>query len=146
MLDRGRRTVTDEGRDAIVCIIIDVTESRELHERLRQGVETLKAKNTELETFYQIVFSGFAKLADNPGYSLLYANDQFFQIFGYSPRGSPRTARQSGHAPLSPGQRPRHGRRHPFARRALLGQVPLRHQGRGERVAAHGRLPLRGKL
>ncbi len=84
VLDRGRRTVTDEGRDAIVCIIIDVTESRELHERLRQGVETLKAKNTELETFYQIVFSGFAKLADDPGYSLLYANDQFFQIFGYS--------------------------------------------------------------
>lgn len=83
VLDRGRRTVTDEGRDAIVSIIVDVTESRELHERLRRSVDSLEAKNAELETFYQTVFSGFAKLADDPGYSIVYANDQFFQIFGY---------------------------------------------------------------
>lgn len=84
VLDRGCRIVTDEGRDAIVSIVIDMTESHALEERLKRSVADLESKNRELKTFYRTVFNGFAKLADDDGYTILYANDQYFQLCGYS--------------------------------------------------------------
>ncbi|MEI3477943.1 MAG: hypothetical protein V8Q84_01225 [Bilophila sp.] len=56
------RTVTDEGRDAIVCIIIDVTDIPRAARAAEAGRRNPnKAKNAELEYFNQIIFSGFAK-------------------------------------------------------------------------------------
>lgn len=81
--DRGRVT-TDGGRKVIVSIVIDITEQRRLQERLKRGMASLERKNAELGAFYQVVVSGIAKISDDPGYTLLYANDQFFGNIGYT--------------------------------------------------------------
>ncbi len=83
VLDRGRLT-TDRGRKVIISIIIDITQQRGLQERLQRGMATLERKNAELGAFYQVVVSGIAKIVDDPGYTLLYANDQFFENLGYT--------------------------------------------------------------
>ena len=83
VLDRGCLT-TDRGRKVIVSIVIDITQQRRLQERLQRGMASLERKNAELGAFYQVVVSGIAKILDDPGYTLLYANDQFFDNLGYT--------------------------------------------------------------
>lgn len=83
VLDRGGLT-TDRGRKVIVSIVIDITQQRRLQERLQRGMASLERKNAELGAFYQVVVSGIAKILDDPGYTLLYANDQFFDNLGYT--------------------------------------------------------------
>ena len=87
VLDRGGLT-TDRGRKVIVSIVIDITQQRRLQERLQRGMASLERKNAELGAFYQVVVSGIAKILDDPGYTLLYANDQFFDNLGYTRRRS----------------------------------------------------------
>ena len=84
VLERGRLTATDEGRTVLVSLIIDVNESRELQERLRKGMEELREKNAELEAFHTALFTGMAKVLDDPDCTVISANDRFFERVGYT--------------------------------------------------------------
>lgn len=84
VLDRGLRNVSEDGRPVIVSIVVDITRSRELQEQLQQSVVSLREKNAELEACHAVVFSGFAKLVVDGEYTILDANDQFFNMLGYT--------------------------------------------------------------
>ena len=84
VLERGCLTATDEGRAVLVSLLIDVDESHQLQERLRRGMEELREKNAELEAFHTALFTGMAKVLDDPDCTVISANDHFFERVGYT--------------------------------------------------------------
>ena len=81
--DRGCVSETDDGRRAIVSIIMDITAFRRLQERLEETVASLERQHAEIEAIHSVVFNGLARIADDDGLTLLSANDQYYDLTGY---------------------------------------------------------------
>ncbi len=81
--DRGCVSVTDDGRRAIVSIVMDITAFRRLQERLEETVASLERQHAEIDAIHSVVFNGLARIADDDGLTLLTANDQYYELTGY---------------------------------------------------------------
>ncbi len=81
--DRGCVSETDDGRRAIVSIVMDITAFRRLQERLEETVASLERQHAEIEAIHNVIFNGLARIVDDAGLTLLSANDQYYGLTGY---------------------------------------------------------------
>ncbi|MHB1314150.1 MAG: bifunctional diguanylate cyclase/phosphodiesterase [Christensenellales bacterium] len=65
-------------------IVTELAEITKMQYQLEKEVVSLKEKNRALESLYHHMISGIAEIADNPQYTLLYADESFFQMTGYT--------------------------------------------------------------
>lgn len=67
---KGRRSVTDDGREAIISVCLDITSK-------------VEAEN-ELAFIAQSKIGGLFKARMSEGFPVLYANEQYYQLHGYT--------------------------------------------------------------
>ncbi len=85
VLLRGRKVRDDDGRDFIISIYINVTKLVILQEELKVHTEVLKEKNSRLEALTENVPGGVSVMKLDEERTLIYANHNFYELYGYSP-------------------------------------------------------------
>lgn len=84
VMERGRKTVNDLGREVIIRVLFDITEVVELQEQMHHQEISLDAVNREMEDLYQTMVHGAAKIAYDDDFTILYANGAFYEMLGYT--------------------------------------------------------------
>lgn len=78
------RVDMEEGGPVYQGVLTDVTHSMILQQELEQSIRSLRIKNQELEEFYHTIISGVAKIAADREGTLVFANDYFYEMTGYT--------------------------------------------------------------
>ncbi|NLA76696.1 MAG: PAS domain-containing protein, partial [Clostridiales bacterium] len=76
----------DDGYPLYHGVLTDITHIVKLQKQLEESVEELKSKNSELEEFYHTIIIGVAKFVDDGNYTLIFANENFYDMMGYTER------------------------------------------------------------
>ncbi|NMP36714.1 MAG: sensor domain-containing diguanylate cyclase [Clostridiales bacterium] len=74
----------DEGYPLYHGVLTDITHIVKLQKQLEESVDELKSKNSELEEFYHTIIIGVAKFVDDENHTLIFANENFYEITGYT--------------------------------------------------------------
>lgn len=90
ILDRGKRVETPEGRDAILSVCIDITDSVRMQQELEEKTARLEENNRELQRqqyFTTLLMSsntmGMVIVYDDPCGSFAYVGDNLIKFLGY---------------------------------------------------------------
>ncbi|UQZ88771.1 hypothetical protein C4J81_05955 [Deltaproteobacteria bacterium Smac51] len=81
---RGRKGQDDIGRNILISVCIDVTETVQLQEELISKAKALEGKNKELQALTDNVPGGVSIMMLNPQRTLMYANQTFYDMYGYN--------------------------------------------------------------
>ena len=74
------------GRDAILTVVVDVTETKRLEEERDRYVERLRLLELSVSRLNDIVLITKATPLSDPGPEIVYVNEAFERITGYSPK------------------------------------------------------------
>ncbi len=85
VLSRGWRMAVEEGREVVMSVCVDVTQTYCLQKELKEKNQLLQRKNQELEALTNSIPGAVCKVLFDDTYSLLDANDAFYEMCGYTP-------------------------------------------------------------
>lgn len=98
ILDKGSRIMTPTGREAILSVCVDITDSRRMQAELEEKTARLEENNRELQRqqyFTSLMLSnntvGMLIVYDDPSNSFAYVGDNLMNFLGYGKEEFERT-------------------------------------------------------
>lgn len=73
-----------DGFPSFVAVVEDITDSVLTKMQLEETIRSLEKINKELEAIFGTIIDGVAKVADMDGYPVIFANDSFYKMIGYT--------------------------------------------------------------
>lgn len=73
-----------DGFPAFIAVAEDVTDSVLTKIQLEDAANALEKANRELDSIFNAVIDGVAKVADKEGYPVIFANESFYRMIGYT--------------------------------------------------------------
>lgn len=83
IFDKGRKYLTDDGRNICVSVCLDVTLQTELQNKLTEEREELSVKEQEVISYEKIAPGGVFRAHIGDALEVIHGNNRFYDIAGY---------------------------------------------------------------